>query len=92
MTLLDVALAVAARSKVEFSMHVVTIDMSVSFVRPGSGKLTAVGYAIGGGSSVCLCEGELLDENGRLVAKAIGTFKYRRKNKHATAANADASE
>jgi acyl-coenzyme A thioesterase PaaI-like protein len=37
------------------------------------------GHATGGGSSVCFCEGDIRDEAGKLVAKAIGSFKYRRK-------------
>jgi acyl-coenzyme A thioesterase PaaI-like protein len=37
------------------------------------------GHATGGGASVCFCEGEIHDDAGKLVAKAIGSFKYRRK-------------
>jgi uncharacterized protein (TIGR00369 family) len=79
MTLFDAAMASAALSKVDFTMGIVTIDMSISFMRPGEGRLHARGHAIGGGSSVCFCEGEILDDAGNAVAKAIGSFKYRRK-------------
>jgi uncharacterized protein (TIGR00369 family) len=79
MTILDAAMASAAMSKVDFAKVVVTIDMSVSFLRPGAGRLHAHGRAIGGGVSVCFCEGEILDEDGAVVAKAIGSFKYRQR-------------
>lgn len=80
MTLFDAALASAALSKVDFSMGIVTLDMSINFMRPGAGRLHARGHATGGGASVCFCEGEILDDAGNMVAKAIGSFKYRRKN------------
>lgn len=85
MTILDATLANAAISKLDSFSPVVTIDMSVSFLRPGSGSLTAVARAIGGGSSICLCEGEILDAHGRMVAKAIGSFKYRHPKKSKSA-------
>lgn len=79
MTLFDVALASAALSKNNFTTGIVTLDMSINFIGPGAGRLHVHGHATGGGSSVCFCEGEILDDTGNLVAKAIGSFKYRRK-------------
>lgn len=79
MTLFDAALASAALSRVGFSMGIVTLDMSINFIGPGAGRLHVRGHATGGGSSVCFCEGEIVDDAGKLVAKAIGSFKYRRK-------------
>lgn len=79
MTLFDVALASAALSKNNFTTGIVTLDMSINFIGPGAGRLHVHGHATGGGSSVCFCEGEILDDAGKLVAKAIGSFKYRRK-------------
>jgi uncharacterized protein (TIGR00369 family) len=79
MALFDAALASAALSRVEFTMGIVTLDMSINFIGPGAGRLHVRGHATGGGSSVCFCEGEILDDAGNLVAKAIGSFKYRRK-------------
>jgi uncharacterized protein (TIGR00369 family) len=79
MTLFDAALASAALSKIDFTMGIVTIDMSISFLRPGAGRLHVRGHAIGGGASVCFCEGDILDDAGNMVAKAMGSFKYRRR-------------
>ncbi len=76
MTMFDSAMSNAARSKIDFAMSVVTININTSFLRPGKGPLVAHARAIGGGSSVCFCESEILDENNEVVAKAIGSFKY----------------
>ena len=78
MTLLDVAMAVAARSSRNHSRGVMTVDMSASFLRSASGRLVAEGRVLRGGQSLYFCEGEVLDESGELVAKSLGTFKLRR--------------
>lgn len=78
MTLLDSAMANAALSKIDFDREVVTIDMHIAFMRPSTGKLTATGRAVGGGKSVCFCEAEITDAHGHAVARAMGTFRYRR--------------
>lgn len=90
MALFDAALASAALSRVEFTMGIVTLDMSINFIGPGAGRLHVRGHATGGGSSVCFCEGEIHDDAGKLVAKAIGSFKYRRKKPAGTDAAAPA--
>nr|WP_283771341.1 PaaI family thioesterase [Acidovorax sp. CCYZU-2555] len=77
MTLLDSAMANAALSRIDFAREVVTIDMHIGFMRPSSGRLRATGRATGGGRSVCFCEAELVDDSGEVVAKAMGTFRYR---------------
>ncbi len=77
MTLLDNAMANAALSRIDFTREVVTIDIHVAFMSPATGRLTATGRATGGGRSVCFCEAEIADANGRLVARAMGTFRYR---------------
>lgn len=78
MTILDAAMASAAVSKTGFSTVVVTIDMSISFMRPGTGCLTIRGRVIGGGSTVSFCEAEITDEKGEMVAKGLGSFRHRK--------------
>lgn len=78
MTLLDNAMANAALSRIAFAREVVTVDIHVAFMSPATGRLTAAARATGGGRSVCFCEAELADAGGRVVAKAMGTFRYRR--------------
>lgn len=76
MTMLDGAMSSAALSKSGFTRAVVTIDMSTSFIKPARGRLVAHGLAVGGGKSLCFCEARIEDEEGDLVARALGTFKY----------------
>jgi uncharacterized protein (TIGR00369 family) len=77
MTLLDSAMANAALGRIDFAREVVTIDMHIGFMRPATGRLEATGRATGGGRSVCFCEAEVTDSTGEVVAKAMGTFRYR---------------
>ena len=73
-TLLDVAMAAAARSD-DPAMRVVTVDMSVQFMRPGVGMLSAVGRTLTVTRSLAFCEAEIRDPEGLLVAKGSGVFK-----------------
>lgn len=80
MTLLDVAMAHAARSPNQPGnppdMGVVTIEMKTSFMRPGLGRLVAHGTLMQRTASMAFCQGEVRDAQGTLVAHATGTFKY----------------
>ena len=82
MTLLDVAMAHAARSPVQGRAPdprgVVTVEMKTSFVRPGTGRVAARGRVLHRSASLAFCEASLVDESGALVAHATGTFKYLR--------------
>jgi uncharacterized protein (TIGR00369 family) len=77
MTLLDSAMANAALSRIDFAREVVTVDMHIGFMRAATGRLEATGRATGGGRSVCFCEAEVVDATGKIVAKSMGTFRYR---------------
>lgn len=78
MTLLDVAMAVAARASREHGGGVMTVDMSLSFIRAAKGRIVAEGRVLRGGGSLFFCEGEARDASGELVAKSLGTFKLHR--------------
>lgn len=82
MTLLDVAMAHAARSvhaRVPGSDHgVVTIEMKTSFVRPAEGRLRGEGRLLHRTATLAFCEGSVHDAAGQLCAHATGTFKYLR--------------
>ena len=56
-------------------MRVLTIDMTVHFMRPGAGVLLAEGRQLMLTRSLAFCEAEIRDPDGQLVAKATGTFK-----------------
>jgi len=78
MTLLDVAMAVAARS-VDKEMGVVTIEMKTSFMQPARGKLSGKGHLMHRTASMAFTEGTIFDSEGRACAHATGTFKYVRR-------------
>lgn len=78
MTLLDVVMAMAGRSLHPDNKGVVTVEMKTSFLQPGGvpgGRLDAYGQAFFQSSTMCFCEGEIR-HGDRLIAKAMGTFKY----------------
>ncbi|MFT3760871.1 PaaI family thioesterase [Thauera sp.] len=78
MALLDTTMARAAMARQGFRLSVVSIGVTTSFLRPGSGRLLVEGRAIGGGRSTCFCEAEIRDAEGHIVAKGVGTFRYRK--------------
>ncbi len=80
MTLLDVAMAIAARSpktgSEDWAPGVVTIEMKTSFMRPGEGQLRADGKLLHRTATMAFCEGSVFDDAGKLCAHATGTFKF----------------
>jgi uncharacterized protein (TIGR00369 family) len=82
MTLLDVAMAHAARSvnrdQPNFGPGVVTIEMKTSFMLPGEGRLRAVGKLLHRTATLAFCEGTIFNEAGERCAHSTGTFKYLR--------------
>ena len=81
MTLLDVCMALAARS-VQKDMGAVTIEMKTSFMRPAPGdgsRLTAKGRIMHRSATMAFTEATIHDAQGRACAHATGTFKYVRR-------------
>ncbi|GKS96275.1 PaaI family thioesterase [Acidovorax sp. SUPP2825] len=78
MTLLDVAMATAARSDTP-DFGVVTIEMKTSFMQPARGPLVARGRLIHRTVSMAFTEGTVTDAEGRVCCHATGTFKYVRR-------------
>jgi uncharacterized protein (TIGR00369 family) len=85
MTMLDVAMAHAARSHHSPLGHdpgqgpgVATIEMKTSFMRPAEGQLRALGTLLHRTTTMAFTEGSVFDEQGRLCAHATATFKYLR--------------
>ncbi len=78
MTLLDVALAHAARS-VQRDMGVVTIEMKTSFLQAARGPLRATARLLHRTATLAFTEGEIRDGHDRLCAHASGTFRYVRR-------------
>jgi uncharacterized protein (TIGR00369 family) len=82
MTMLDVAMAQAARSVNRLDPAggpgVATIEMKSTFMRPAEGELRACGKVLHKTSTLAFCEASVFDGEGHLCAHATGTFKYLR--------------
>jgi len=78
MTLLDVTMAVAARS-VDKDMGVVTIEMKTTFMQPARGQLSGKGRLMHRTATMAFTEATIFDAGGRACAHATGTFKYVRR-------------
>ncbi|GGX00125.1 PaaI family thioesterase [Undibacterium macrobrachii] len=80
MTLLDVVMAMAGRSLHDDQKGVVTVEMKTTFLQPGGvvgGSLEARSVAFHQSTTMCFCDGEIWSGD-KLVAKAMGTYKYLR--------------
>jgi uncharacterized protein (TIGR00369 family) len=88
MTVLDVAMAMAARSlfnepdaTVEQQFGVVTIEMKSTFLAPAAwsptegGELLVHGVCLKRTAKMAFCESEIVDANGAILSKASGTFR-----------------
>lgn len=78
MTLLDVVMSMAGRSLDPATRAGVTVEMNTCFLQPGGmagGRIVAKGKAFHRSTTMCFCEGEVWNGD-KLVAKAMGTFKY----------------
>lgn len=82
MTLLDVAMAIAARSTLRHAdgdaPGVATVEMKTSFMQPAEGELRAHGRLVHRTATLAFCEGWLADDHGHRCAHASGTFKVLR--------------
>lgn len=78
MTLLDVAMAMAGRSVSTDIQASLTVEMKTSFMQAGGtpgDRIIAKGKILHRSTTMCFCEGEVWNGD-KLVAKAMGTFKY----------------
>lgn len=84
MTLLDVVMAMAGRSLYPDAQGGVTVEMKTNFLQPGGkpgSRMIAKGKAYHQSKTMCFCEGELWDGD-KMVARAMGIFKYRKRVSH----------
>jgi uncharacterized protein (TIGR00369 family) len=75
-TLVDVVMASAAVSKIHFVRTAVTLNLNTSYLQPGHGRLTADGEVVDSDDEVAWCRASVTDDNGRLIARATGSFRY----------------
>jgi len=75
-TMLDTAMARSYwRAQTPDTMSSVTLEMKTNYLRPAkSGMLTAYGKLVNLTKRTAYVEGEVLDETGKLIAKASATL------------------
>ncbi len=78
-TMLDVALGYAGVFTAEKGRvrRVVTLSMTTSFLgQAKTGVLNCLAHRRGGGKTIFMATGEIIDEAGQLIALGEGTFRY----------------
>jgi len=80
--MVDIAMANAAMAKGRFAFAVPTLELKISFLEPvGPGHVIAEGRVMRWGGTVGFLEGDIRDEQGRLVVHATCTVKIVRQKK-----------
>lgn len=76
LTLMDVAMAVAARSADPDDRSVVTIEMKNNFMQATNGILRVKADTVRRTVTMAFCEAKLYNDQGEICCMATGTFKY----------------
>jgi uncharacterized protein (TIGR00369 family) len=70
----DAAMGVAYAATLDGDETFTTLELKINFLKPvRSGRLVATGHLVKGGHTVGLVECDVVDEDGRLVARASST-------------------
>jgi uncharacterized protein (TIGR00369 family) len=75
-TLLDNVMVNAARAAAGPEARLATIEMKLSFLRGGRGRLRATAKCVHSTGKLAFCEGEVHDDAGKLIATASSTLQY----------------
>ena len=73
--ILDSAMALAALASLDERHDFTTLDIKINYLRPitkQSGEVRAEGHVIHGGRRIALCEAQLTDRGGKLLAHCTG--------------------
>ena len=73
--LMDAAMSQAVRSTIPMGSVVATITMTLNYLAPSFGELTAKGVVVRGGKSVAFVEAEVTDSKGAAVCRGSATFR-----------------
>ena len=77
-SLLDITLSQAVRSTLEGPTNVATISMTVSYLTAAAGVLACTASVVRTGGTIAFAEGEVTDEKGAAVCRAVGTYRILR--------------
>ena len=76
LTLMDVAMAVAARSSDPGDRSVVTVEMKNNFMQAANGILRVKADTVRRTATMAFCEAKLYNDQGEVCCMATGTFQY----------------
>jgi uncharacterized protein (TIGR00369 family) len=76
LTLMDVAMAVAARSGDPGDRSVVTIEMKNNFMQAAKGILRVKADTVRRTATMAFCEAKLYNDQGEICCMATGTFQF----------------
>lgn len=76
LTLMDVAMAVAARSADLGDRSVVTIELKNNFMQAATGILRVKADTVRHTATMAFCEAKLYNDQGDVCCMSTGTFKY----------------
>ena len=79
LTLMDVAMAVAARSADPGDRSVVTIELKNNFMQAATGILRVKADTVRHTATMAFCEAKLYKDQGEVCCMSTGTFKYLRR-------------
>jgi uncharacterized protein (TIGR00369 family) len=79
LTLMDVAMALAARSADPYDRSVVTIELKNNFLQAATGSLRVHAFTIHHTATMAFCEAKLYDSANKICCMASGTFRYLKK-------------
>lgn len=75
LTLMDVAMAVAARSSDPGDRSVVTVEMKNNFMQAANGILRVKADTVRRTATMAFCEAKLYNDQGEICCMATGTFQ-----------------
>jgi uncharacterized protein (TIGR00369 family) len=76
LTLMDVAMAVAARSSDPEDRSVVTVEMKNNFMQAANGILRVKADTVRRTATMAFCEAKLFNDQGEICCMATGTFQF----------------
>jgi uncharacterized protein (TIGR00369 family) len=76
LTLMDVAMAVAARSSDPGDRSVVTVEMKNNFMQAANGILRVKADTVRRTATMAFCEAKLYNDQGEICCMSTGTFQF----------------
>jgi len=76
LTLMDVAMAVAARSSDPDDRSVVTVEMKNNFMQAANGILRVKADTVRRTATMAFCEAKLYNDQGEICCMSTGTFQF----------------